>query len=675
MRALAAAATLAGLLLLPAGASALPGNGLIAFGTDGRLYTVDPATGAETDLGPGTSPAWSPDGTKLAFLDFGVSVMNADGSGRRRLHFSGSDRRPVWSPDGTRVAFGSGTSPGNGSLLIADVASGDIRDVVSTGVRLDWLPSWSPDGTQLAYTEGADIDLMAVRADGSGRRILSAGTGIDAAPAWSPDGTQIAFFRTAAGYPSLHVVAADRESVMARRLTQSLTAFAAFMPARADAPAWSPDGTRIAFTTSELLSYYSRGGPIFSGAVHVIDAEGTLERRLTTPGAVPGYHAPTWSPDGRRILFEGGGGSYMNPDGTCETRVSQRPASSPTWQPISAPPAPLLLCADLELSASQARSAVEAGGEESLHMEVRNLENRTATGVRLQAGRPERGSFTRVNTTRGTCSLDGGTLSCSLGELPVGEVALVTVGLRAADLGVVVSSAEASADTPDGNLANNTRTLRVEALPCTEVALDEGGRLNGTRRADTLCGRAGRDEIYGRDGNDTIDAGLGPDRVFPGAGRDVVHLRAGADFADTRDGVRDMVRCGGERDLVLADRFDVIARDCDAVARPQLHRCKTLGTMSSDELTGSAIDNSVCALAGNDEIHTLGGNDAVDAGSGNDTLDGGKGRDLLLGGDGYDTIFARDGARDRIRCGPQYDLVFADRIDRVSRNCERVLRR
>jgi Ca2+-binding RTX toxin-like protein len=65
----------------------------------------------------------------------------------------------------------------------------------------------------------------------------------------------------------------------------------------------------------------------------------------------------------------------------------------------------------------------------------------------------------------------------------------------------------------------------------------------------------------------------------------------------------------------------------------------------------------------------------VDAGNGNDTVDGGKGRDLLIGGDGYDTIFARDGARDRIRCGAQFDLVFADKLDFVSRNCERVARR
>lgn len=658
-----------GFLLLPGAATGGPGNGKIAFGSDGRIYAVDPAGGAETDLGPGVLPAWSPDGSHLAFVSGGVSVMDGDGSARRQLHV-GNDRKPVWSPDGRRLAFGSGSSTVNGSLIVVDVASGDARVVVPTGVQLDWLPSWSPDSTKLAFTEGIETDLAIVGADGSGHRLLSGSSGIDAAPAWSPDGTQIAFLHSVAGNSSLHLISTGGNAEP-RRLTDTMSSSSPFY----GSPTWSSDGLRIAFTGTQIVGYAPRSGPIVSSAVHVIDAEGTLERRLTRAGDVPGYHTPSWSPDGKRILFEGGGGSYMNTDGTCETRVSERPASSLTWQLASAPPAPLLRCADLELTVSHGRTAVEAGGEEAFNISVKNLENETATGIRLEAGAPVGGSFLSASTTRGSCSLDAGALSCSVGDLPVGEIMLVTVNTRATRLGLVASTARASARELDGNQANNVRILSFEALPCTMVALDAGDRLVGTKRADTLCGRAGQDSIFALAGNDTIDAGLGADRAYPGPGRDVVHLRAGADFADTRDGTRDTIDCGGERDLVLADRFDVVHRDCDYVARPQIHRCKTLGTMSSDELTGSSVNNWVCALAGNDEIHTFGGNDAVDAGSGNDTLDGGKGRDLLLGGEGYDTIFSRDGARDRVRCGPQFDVVMADRLDFVARSCERVRRR
>jgi Tol biopolymer transport system component len=552
----AACLAAAGLLALPAGALGLSGNGKIAFASNGHIYIVEPATGAETDLGSGVSPAWSPDGTRLAFLDFGVTVMNADGSGRRQLHTGGLDRRPVWSPDGTRLAFGSGSSGVNGSLIVVDVASGDARVVVPTGVQLDWLPSWSPNGTKLAFTEGTGVDLAVVGADGSGHRLLIGGSGIDAAPAWSPDGTKIAFLHSVAGDPSLHVIP-TRGDAEPRRLTDTMSWPSSFY----GPPAWSPDGSQVAFTGSQILAY-NRGGPIVSSAVHVIDAEGTLERRLTRAGDVPGYHNPSWSPDGRRILFEGSGGSYMNTDGTCETRVSERPASSLTWQPAATPPAPLLRCADLELTVSQGRTAVEAGGEETFTLDVKNLENETATGIRLQAGAPVGGSFVSVSTSRGTCSLDGEALSCSVGELPVGEVMAVTLTTRATSLGPVHSTARASALQLDGNQANNVRALSIEALPCTMVAPDAGGRLLGTKRADTLCGRAGQDLILGLAGNDEIDAGMGADRVFPGPGRDVVHLRAGADFADTRDG---------------APRQDRLRRRARSrPGRPGRHRCSRL---------------------------------------------------------------------------------------------------
>jgi Ca2+-binding RTX toxin-like protein len=266
-------------------------------------------------------------------------------------------------------------------------------------------------------------------------------------------------------------------------------------------------------------------------------------------------------------------------------------------------------------------------------------------------------------------------LSCDLGELPVGESALVTVSLRAAGTGIVSSTVRASAGEPDGFLANNTASLSAEALPCGQVARDGGEVLVGTFGPDRLCGWYGDDVIYGLRGNDYIDAGARADKVFPGPGRDVVYLRPGADFVDAHDGERDTIVCGGESDLVLADRVDRTSKDCEHVEHPRIHRCKTIGTVRSDELTGSSASDEVCSLSGNDSISTLAGNDAIDAGSGNDTLYPGKGRDVILGAEGYDTIFARDGARDRIHCGPQNDLVFSDRRDVVARDCERVVRR
>jgi Tol biopolymer transport system component len=251
----------------------LPGNGLIAFASDGRLYAVDPNGGAEIDLGSGVSPSWSPDGSRLAFVSGGIGVMNADGSGRRQLHV-GNDRKPVWSPDGARLAFMSETTPGFGTLVVVDVASAESRSVAPSGAQLTWPPSWSPDGAQLAYSEGAAVAV--VGADGGGHRIVFGGPGQGFAPSWSPDGSQIAFLHAPPNErSSLHVVSAAGGPP--RRLAQTESFFS---PSSPQAPAWSPDGTRIAFTGTKITGG-GKFGLYFSRAVHVVDAEGTVEHRLT----------------------------------------------------------------------------------------------------------------------------------------------------------------------------------------------------------------------------------------------------------------------------------------------------------------------------------------------------------------------------------------------------------
>jgi uncharacterized repeat protein (TIGR01451 family) len=99
------------------------------------------------------------------------------------------------------------------------------------------------------------------------------------------------------------------------------------------------------------------------------------------------------------------------------------------------------------------------------------------------------------------------------------------------------------------------------------------------------------------------------------------------------------------------------------------------GTRGNDRLNGSGRPETILGLSGNDRLNGKRGLDCLFGGDGRDVLIGGPERDYMEGGDGNDRILAADGRPDTIDCGPGRDLVIADRVDRVARNCERVRRR
>src|SRR5262245_44561887 len=161
--------------------------------TTGRTYVVD-------DGFPSIS--WSPDGRRLAFTteDGALYVTDLGGTDVRRI---GDDARvrtePAWSPDGTLIAYrghGLGEAAGSGAYVITPDGSSDVVIGAPAGPGSHLAPEWSPDGRAVIFESKGDIVVS--RRDADGRWIetqLVPGPFLDYLPAWSNSGTQVSFVR------------------------------------------------------------------------------------------------------------------------------------------------------------------------------------------------------------------------------------------------------------------------------------------------------------------------------------------------------------------------------------------------------------------------------------------------------------------------------------------------
>lgn len=285
------------------------------------------------------------DGSNAANGVTNIWTINSDGSGLRALTTltapGASSASPAWSPNGSKIGYESfrALDGSNASIPAVNIwvmnadGSGNTPLTRLTAQAVSSIHSaWSPDGSKIAFDSTRALDganasigvpnVWVVNSDGSAAAPLTKLTASMASsvlPAWSPDGTRIAFVSARALNGTNSAIAVRNVWIMnadgsnQHPLTQLSAAGSSDI-------AWSPDGARIAFVSTRSLDGTDAVGN--AANVWVMNADGSGATPLTRLTSLYNMttEAPEWSPDGKRILYvssravdgSDNGGSVMN---------------------------------------------------------------------------------------------------------------------------------------------------------------------------------------------------------------------------------------------------------------------------------------------------------------------------------------------------------------------------
>jgi Tol biopolymer transport system component len=340
-----AAALVGGALLLTAGQQPAPVAPTVHASASPAASTPKPST-LSLAAGYADLPGWivfehfgqAPDGSTSTFDADNrmIWLVHADGSGLHELapgDPASGKASPDISPDGTKVTFESWS--GHSAIYEVPIEGGSSLPVpmnCPSGTTCDGLdPAYSADGQSIAFVRvefrGDAVSLVIAVTDlGTGKTTALESTRLDdpagypAQPSWSPDGSQIVYYRVLKTSSEEHptdtrLFIAPTDDSATRELPQPPGAWAAD-------PDWSPDGARIVFSTAPNRETEGWGFSNFHG-MYTIQPDGSGLTQVCDT-CLQGGWAPSWTPDGKHILFWGfRSWALMDADGKNAAHINQ----------------------------------------------------------------------------------------------------------------------------------------------------------------------------------------------------------------------------------------------------------------------------------------------------------------------------------------------------------------
>ena len=483
-------------------------------------------------------------------------------------------------------------------LLLALVVSPSLADAAFPGTN-----------GKIAFESDRDTaagEIYSITPGGSATRLTFSNGSSD--PAYSPDGSRIAFISAKpGGTRQVWVMNADGSNP--RQITNTNTT--------KQEPTWSPDGTKIAYVAN---SFDLDGQTDFE--IWTINADGTGRRQLTSNSFKD--EQPAWSPLGNKIAFvsarpgdtdrnvyvmDAGGGNQTSitpnsPTG-CSPNCYQGHDDNPAWSPNGS-------------KIAYVHGHIINGG-----------------------GSPDIWTVTPTGGSRTNLSNNASIAFTHPAWSPEGDK-IAAIGAPLTDRDIWVMNANGTGQTDiDPNSAHEQNPDWQPIPVCTDIGTSGNDVLNGTSGRDVLCGAAGNDRLNGLGGNDILLGGAGSDVVIGSPGNDTMNGGLGVDtasYANSTAGISASLVTG----FATGQGSDVLL-GIENVA----------GSGLADKLTGSTLANLLSGGAGADVVHGSGGNDRVF---------GGTGPDQLFGDGGGDTVNSRDGVNgnDSVNGGTGTDSCVTD---------------